>query len=796
MKKKENIFAEILVDLNSFELNQCFDYKIPSTLCSLVRKGMRVIVPFGIKNTYRLGYILNFKDKSDFKGSFKEVKELIDKEPFLNEEFFLIAKEILKIPFVSKSDVYRTIIPLSFSFTYFRKIIILKEELLDNEVKEYLEKKRYLLSLKDKILNQKTISSLKNKKIIETEIVIKNNYKKKDDFYFYLNPLFEKLNINITPKQKLLIKILKNNSEIKPKKYFYDIKEIYSLSSCNIVKKLILNKIILKKKKDIFYLLHIKPNDNNIKKNNINLDYLEKFVFDQISLEQYHTYLLYYKFDRNKIKIYLKLIEKTLENSKQILILVPEIILIKSLFKKIKEYFPDVNISVLHSSLSLLEQYEQNKLIQSQKISIVIGTRSAIFSPLKNLGIIIIDEEENDSFLEKEKKIQYDCREISNIRALYNNIPLILSSCIPSLESYYNFKLNKYKFLNLNNFEDVNNYYENNNIKLIDMKKELQKGNLDPFSDCLTKNLKKVIKRKEKAILLINVRGFSSFVFCCFCSYVFKCEKCSQSLTFFSEKNILKCNNCNFIKKFYNKCPVCFNFSIKNIRLGIEYIEFFLREKFKKINIQRIDSDSVVSNKQYENILEKFQNNEINILIGTEFMVKNLSFSNVSLLGVIMADVFLNRPNYKSSEKAFQLLTKFYNYSSSNTKIIVQSYNIDNYVLKEFKNLDVFSFLNFSLQKREISNNPPFFFISKIVLLHKEIYKLWKIALKIKYFLELKNSEIKILGPSLSFYKKNSFNRIFLTIKYKKWPIDLNFIIKNNLQQDALIFFDRFSIIF
>ncbi|WP_235443157.1 DEAD/DEAH box helicase [Candidatus Phytoplasma pruni] len=461
------MFAEIIIDVESASLNQCFDYVIPSELEPLVKKGMRAIVSFGKQNTHRLGYIVNIKSTSKFAK--KPIIELLDKTPFFDEEMFLLADEILKIPFTLKSSVYRTIFPKSLLVPYVTKIIVLQEELIPSEIKTYLEKNKWLLKVEKESLN-KELQKLKNQKIIDIITMTKD-----------------------------------------------DLKE---LSYENMMKKTV-------RKKKSFIIEENKNVLEEIVNKEIVLTSQQQAVFDKIDLFRHQTYLLYYDNDLDKTHLYLKLIEQNLANQKQILLLVPEIILIKQLVAQIKTFFPHLLISVLNGEMSHLENFKQNQAIKEQKINLVIGTRMAVFSPLNNLGTIIIDQEHDESLLEKEKIPNYDSKELAHIRSLYHNIPLILSSPTPSLESYYRFKKKQYELLVLKLNDKAKT------MKLIDMREELKKGNLSPLSTELTQTLEQNIENDRKNILFINSKGFSPFVLCRFCSYVPKCVKCQQSLTFF-----------------------------------------------------------------------------------------------------------------------------------------------------------------------------------------------------------------------------------------------------------------------
>ncbi|WP_323847708.1 MAG: primosomal protein N' [Phytoplasma sp.] len=720
------LYTEVIVDNKIPNLIKIFDYLVPKEFENIIEKGMRVIVPFGSKNTERLGYVLALKtDTLINKTRIKTIIEILDETSFLNEELFLLTKEILKIPFISPSLVYNTIIPRSFLSTYKRKITILQEDKIPLEIKEYLIQKECLLSLKDNFFLREQIFELQKKRIIKTQIIIcKKDYR----------PL------------------IRNKNKIRT---------------------------ILDQKNNDIILNH---------KDSFCLNKEQYLVWKQIFLDRYDNYLLYYDHYEDKIAIYLKLIEHSLKQNKQVLIVVAEIILITFLKDKIQKYFPEITLSVLINASSLTEHYQINQDIQEQKICIVIGTRKVIFAPLKKIGVIIFDEENDESLIEKEKSPNYDSKELAHIRAKYHQVPLVFFTTMPSAESYLLINQKKIIFCDLTR-------KNNKTMKLIDMKQELKKGNLSPLSYDLLFNLKKNIKEKKKTILFINVLGFSSFILCRFCSYIPKCPKCSQNLVFLNNVYILKCTFCRYSQKFSSECPRCRNIVLKNVSLGIEYVLNFLKKEIPNINVESIDSNSIKTIKAYQKILKKFENNEIDILIGTEMIVKNLKLPLIETVGVLMVDALLNVPNFKAIETTFQSLIKMSNYLTEKGKIIVQGYNINHFSLQKAQYYDIFSFLEQILKEREISQNPPFIFLSKILISHKNFIKVINIAKKIKEILEKSFFvKIKILGPTypLVFYK-NKYYRVLLTLKYDEWPLNINFIIEQNLNEDAFILFDRFA---
>ncbi|MDV3168163.1 MAG: primosomal protein N' [Candidatus Phytoplasma stylosanthis] len=628
---------------------------------------------------------------------------------------------------------------------------------------------------------------LQKKKIIETQIIVnKKDYRPQPQNFYYLNPEWKKIpNYKLKTNQKQsLQKLEEKNTQFKTFSYLK--KEILEFFSSHILKKMLSQKIILKEKKCLIQPKKIKINfDFNIK-----LNPKQNLFLKKINFNNYKNYLLYYNLYDDKITIYIKLIEHSLKKEKQVLIIVAEFILINLLKEQLEKKFPNVPMAIFKNDDNLEENYQKNIDIQKKRIFIIIGTRKIIFAPLSEIGVIIIDEENDDSLIERERNPNYDVKELAIIRAKYNKIPLIFFTTAPSIESFQLIKQKKISFF------DIKNYKIKKQLKLINMKEELQKGNTEPLSLDLLNKLRENIKKNKKTILFINVRGFSPFVLCLSCNYVPKCKRCNRKLVLFTKpQKRLKCNFCNYIEIFRPKCYSCSQDTLKNIALGIEYIELFLKNKIKSIHLARIDSDSIKNFKSFQNILKKLNENEINVLLGTEMIAKNLKLPPIETVGILMIDVLLNMNSFKATEKTFQLLTKMTNYISNKGQIIIQGYNIKNAILEKFDNLDIFSPLKIIWEERKITNNPPFSFVSKILITNKDLTKILSITEKIKKILENNiNHKIKVLGPNFPlFFYKNKNYRSLLTLKYNDWPLKLDFILENKLNENSFILFNRFA---
>lgn len=354
-----------------------------------------------------------------------------------------------------------------------------------------------------------------------------------------------------------------------------------------------------------------------------------------------------------KTEIYLQLIAKTLEKNKSAIVLVPEISLTPQMVDRFIARFGENKIALLHSKLSVGERYDEWKRIEKREAKIVIGARSAIFAPVKNLGIIIIDEEHDTSY-KSDMTPRYNAKEIATYLAKQNNIPLVLGSATPSIETYYRAS-NEGNLITLKNRATGSKLP---NVEIIDMKKELAMGNRSMLSIRLHDMIEHNIQKKKQTILFLNRRGYSTFVMCRDCGYTANCQKCNVTLTYHLRQDRLKCHYCGYERKNFSECPECHGTNIRYFGTGTQKLETQINKVFPDAKTIRMDIDTVTKKNSYEDILDKFKNDNIDILIGTQMVVKGHHFPNVTLVGVIAADSSMYMSDFRSSERTFQLLTQ------------------------------------------------------------------------------------------------------------------------------------------
>ncbi len=465
------------------------------------------------------------------------------------------------------------------------------------------------------------------------------------------------------------------------------------------------------------------------------------------------TFLLHGVTGSGKTEVYMQAMADILKNGKSVIVLVPEISLTPQTASRFVGRFGE-QVAILHSRLSNGERYDQWHRIQKGEASIVIGPRSAVFAPVKNLGLLVIDEEHSDSY-KSDTAPRYHAREVAQKRSELANCPVLLGSATPALESFHLAKNGSYRLLNLptrvldRKMPDVH---------IVDMRRELKKGNRTIFSDLLRTAMEQCLVRREQIILFLNRRGHSTYVFCRTCGYVEQCDNCSISMTFHFESKQLICHHCGDKRPNQTTCPQCGSPAIRYFGLGTESVEQEVRKAFPKANIQRFDADSTARKNAHQQILEAFEGQKIDILIGTQMVSKGLDFPNVTLVGVIAADTALNLPDFRAGEQTFSLLTQVAGRSGRaelEGKVVIQTYMPEHYCIAAAQKHDYDGFYSQELEARNAFRYPPFSHVATLLLRGKNEEEVIDTAHTVQEHLETWQTDqgasahpVEILGPA------------------------------------------------
>ena len=422
---------------------------------------------------------------------------------------------------------------------------------------------------------------------------------------------------------------------------------------------------------------------------------------------RYEKFLIYGITGSGKTEIYLQLIEKAIIQNKSAIVLVPEISLTPQMLDRFIGRFGKEKIAILHSKLSIGERHDEWERIKNGEAKIVIGARSAIFAPCSNLGVIIIDEE-HDSSYKSESSPRYSAKEVAEKIASNNLVPLVLGSATPDLRTFYDTENGNTTLLKLTKRANNSSLPS---VEVVDLKFELATGNRSMISNLLYSEIEKNLKEKKQTILFLNRRGYSTFIMCRNCGYTLKCPNCNISLTYHITKNILKCHYCGHTQRPVNVCPECGSEKIRYFGTGTQKLEQEIKKQFHESTTIRMDVDTVIKKNSHEEILKKFKEENIDILIGTQMVVKGHHFPNVTLVGVIAADGSLNQDDYRANEKTFQILTQVAGRAGREKlpgKVIIQTYNPNAFPIECAKIQDYDMFFKTEIELRKQLKYPPF----------------------------------------------------------------------------------------
>lgn len=582
----------------------------------------------------------------------------------------------------------------------------------------------------------------------------KNNMNIKNNRYALLNVSLDEVNNYIEKcrydgQKKILSEIISNGRIL--------------VNSKNSSLDTLINKGIIKYEYEEVYRYNVNVSG---KYKIVKLNSMQDNVVNSVVLNKYDTYLLYGVTGSGKTEVYMELIDRVLKDGKTAIMLVPEISLTPQIVDRFVTRFGD-NVAILHSGLSDSEKYDEYRKITSGKVKIVVGARSAIFAPLNNLGIVIIDEEHTSTY-KQDNHPRYHARDVAIMRGEYNNCPVLFGSATPSLESFARAKQGVYKLLTLTQRAGNGRLP---NVNIVDMRNEIKHGNFILSKSLIDKINDRLIK-KEQVILLLNRRGYSSILTCRDCGSVLKCPNCDISLTYHKTSNTNRCHYCNYSVRNIKICPSCGSNNIKDYGLGTEKLEEELKKLFNA-NVVRMDMDTTSRKGMHEKIISDFGDHKYDILVGTQMIAKGLDFPLVTLVGVINADSSLNVPDFRSAENTFQLLSQVSGRAGRSDlpgEVIIQTYNPDHYSIRYAKNHDYISFYQEEMNNRKTLGYSPYFYITLVNISSKDYEKGFSEANKIGDYLRKNLSEgTRVLGPTMAnVFKINNIYHYQCIIKYKR----------------------------
>lgn len=697
------MYAEVLIEYKVKSLDKTFTYHVPKHLENIIKSGMKVCVPFGVNSSTINGFVINIKDETD-QGNLKDISDILDTELVLNSELLKLGCFIRDTYLCTLISAYQTMLPTSLK---------IKRE--------------------------------------------KHNYQKYESFLTLNMPVdFIKeyvLNETRSEHQKILLNELLKLEKVN--------KKDFNTSAVNTL----LKKRLIKEEKELTYRIDKKDAKTSFV-HELTEEQQNAFNLVKESFNKSEVFLLHGVTGSGKTEVYMHLIEEVIKQNKTAIMLVPEITLTAQIVNNFYERFGS-DVAILHSALSNGEKYDEYLKVMRGDAHIIVGTRSAIFAPIKNLGIIIIDEEHSESY-KQDNTPRYNAIDVAKWRSEYNNVPLVLGSATPTYESYARGLKGVYKLITLPHRINNSNLPT---VKVIDMQEEAKRRNTI-ISEYLKEKINERLNNHEQIILLLNRRGYGTLVNCVSCGYTFKCPNCDITLTYHKSSNSLRCHYCGFSMTKPNVCPECKTGEIRDFGIGTERLESFIKDNFPTSRIIRMDADTTSKKGSHEKIIKDFKDEKYDILLGTQMISKGLDFPKVSLVGVISADAALNIPDFRSGERAYALLSQVAGRAGRTgleSEVVLQTYNPNNFTIKMIESGTFLKNYQYEMSFRKTLKYPPYYYLIGIKVCSK-VYENASIeATKVyNYLKDNISSESIILGPTTAgVFKINNIYRFQLVIKYR-----------------------------
>ncbi len=743
-------YYDLALPLN---INQLYTYRCNTQL----ERGCRVLVNFN--NNHLTGFIWSesAKPESSKESKYKDVLEIIDNRPLLSKDLLNLAEWMSNYYLCSLGTVIMAMLPTAIQIQIALEVRLkpsdsqTKLSVAEKRILEHLSQAEWLniSRLRESLQNlplYKHLERLEELGLIEVKRIYDNKIKKKYANFIFINyPVAD--TSELTAKQRQAWEMIEqinrderigdNDSEV-----VIPLARLAEHFSYSIIKALRNKELIRIEPREVKESLERSVKARQM--SNLSLTEEQRLAFTTIKteLEQriFRTFLLYGVTGSGKTEVYIRLIKECLSQTRNALILVPEIALTPQMEERFYNAFGE-NIAILHSHRNERERWEEWKRIKRGECRIVLGARSAVFAPLENIGIIIVDEEHEGSY-KQDKNPRYNARDLAVFRGKQNNATVVLGSATPSLESWYNVERNKYELLKLTHRPLQ---IPMPRVIILDMKEE-EEGTL--LSELLKEKILDRLERKEQVILFQNRRGYASYVICLACGNIHRCPHCDVSLIYHSEDNLLMCHYCGHRERMYRKCPECGSYVLEFGKAGTQQLEQQLQILFPSARLLRMDADTTSGKDSYNRMFRRMREGSVDILFGTQMIAKGLDFANVTLVGVISADNSLNIPDFRSTERTFQLLTQVAGRSGRGSRVgevIIQTYNPEHYAIVYAQQQDFDSFVREELETRKALRYPPYVRNARIVFSHNNEAYL--------------KTEVKSVRPLINTLKKHYDNK-------------------------------------
>ena len=785
MKKQ---YAQIIVDVPTMQTDQPYTYVIPEEMIDQILPGMRVTVPFGRRKV--MGFVIGIRATTDLlEDQLRPLTTILDLSPVLNTELLSLSDYLADETFAFRISILQTMLPnaLKADYQHFIKIVGKVSDDVANRLFMGLTEIAFHASqYSDKDLA--TLAKLRRQHSIEVRIEVNDRAKVKTQLAYQfsqnvamLKTAQQSLRPTAKKQAQLMAFILQHVGETWLKK---ELQEMLPLSDATLAHA-VTHEWLVKKQVEALR----DPFKATVQKSNpLDLNDEQQQAFDRISasadLHRFAPFLLEGITGSGKTEVYLQVAQHVLKQGKTVLFLVPEIALTPQMVRRVKSRFGE-QTAVLHSGLSDGERYDEWRRIERGDVQIVVGARSAVFAPLDNLGLIIVDEEHETTYKQSDNP-RYNARDVALWRGEYYQIPVILGSATPSLETRARAQRGVYERLTLTQRAGGAKLPK---VDVIDMKDTLADGPETNFSAELKDKIADRLNKKEQIVLMLNRRGFSSFVMCRDCGFVPRDPNCNLAMTLHMDSHTLKCHYCGHEEPIPTVCPNCGSKRIRYYGTGTEKVAIELAELFPTARVIRMDQDTTRKKGSMDKLLEKFGRHEVDILLGTQMIAKGLDFPDVTLVGVLNADTALGLPDFHASERTFQLLTQVSGRAGRAQKsgeVVVQTFNPQHYAIVFAQQHDYEGFYHQEMRTRHAGNYSPYYYTVQIQASHSDENQAALQMLQVARWLRAHvDQDVIVLGPSpkpIAKMRNRYYFQIILKFKQRDMVDNLLKTLQNRSQ--------------
>ncbi|MCL2559671.1 MAG: primosomal protein N' [Turicibacter sp.] len=752
--------AEVVVDIKNKAVDRVFDYQIPENLETVVQPGVRVMVPFGPRAL--AGMVLRVKASSDFKGKLRPISKVMDVVPILNAELLALGIDLAKETGATMIACFDAMIPAAMK-TKYQKLLVRAQDVSGwSQVAALFGEGE---AVNAEVVTQDLLPVMKE--AIDAgavEVIYEASAAMGKKMRRYVELVDREVDFSVFGRAKrqeaAVRRLLANEHPIARDELAVDATVLRKL-----VDKRVVRVVDVEVYRDPYAKASFKPGAS------VALNDAQKAVVQTINEAGGGVVLVHGVTGSGKTEVYLEAIQSVVDAGKQALVLIPEITLTTQITMRFKQRFGSA-VAVLHSGLSMGEKYDEWRKILRGEVNIVIGARSAVFAPLRQIGLIIVDEEHEATYKQEEMP-RYHAIEVAKRRGAWHGCPVVLGSATPSLDAYARASKGVYTLAELP--QRAVEKASLPEISLIDLNRQIPGIGSGIMSVELESALETKLAKKEQIILFLNRRGYSNFMQCRECHEVVSCPNCDVTLTYHKQVNGLKCHYCNFTARVVDACPKCESPEVRFFGTGTQKVEEFLEKRFPAAKVLRMDVDSTSRKGDHQRIITAFEDKKADILLGTQMVAKGLDFPGVTLVGVLDADIMLHFPDYKASERTFQILTQVSGRAGRHEQggsVYIETYSPNHYVMQHVKNQDYHAFYREEMASRQRFNYAPYYFHAKVLLSSLEPDALLVVSEQVNAYLRSElGDECLIIGPTMpGIARVNNRFRLHFILKYKKSP--------------------------